>query len=303
MINKKGLLVVILGPTASGKTHVAIQLCKYYKSILISADSRQFYREMSIGTCRTKDTEASGTPVYFSGHLSVTDYYSAGRFEADALSFLNEKFHKYPVIFLAGGTGLYIDAVCKGIGDSPAIDMEIRKKILSWLEMHGENELLNQLKTKDPEFYEKVDKHNTMRIIRALEVIEQTGRPYSEVRRNKVKSRPFNILKIGLEIPRSVLYERINRRTECMMEEGLLEEVKKLAPFKNHVSLQTVGYTEIFEYLEGKTSRETAINEIKRNTRHYAKRQITWFKKDKEIHWFSPDRVEDMKKLIGLSIR
>ncbi len=299
MREKRGLLIVILGPTASGKTTIALQLAQFYKSILISADSRQFYKEMTIGTCRTKETETLGVPVYFSGQLSIKDYYSAGRFEADVLNFLNEMFPRYPVIFLAGGTGLYIDAVCSGIGDTPAIDMDIRKKILEWLELKGEEELLRQLKIKDPEYYEKVDKHNTMRVIRALEVIEQTGMRYSGLRKDMIKPRSFDILKIGLEVKRPVLYDRIDQRVDRMMEEGLLEEVIKLKSFQGHVALQTVGYSELLDYLEGNTNLETAVRLIKRNTRHYAKRQLTWFKRDSMIHWVSPDDVPVMKNLIN----
>lgn len=298
----KGLLVIILGPTATGKSSLAIELARHYNSVVISADSRQFYREMKTGTCRITREEAGGIPVFFSGQISIEEYYSAGRFESEVISFLSHEFKKRKVVIMAGGTGLYIDAVCNGIGDTPGIDLEVRQKVLDWYMNRGEAYLLDRLKELDPVYYQQVDRKNMKRVIRALEVIEQTGIAFSSIRKNKPVARPFSILKIGLELQRDELYDKINGRVDSMMEAGLLEEVRELAKHRNKVALQTVGYQELLDYLDHKVTLEESVRLIKRNTRHYAKRQLTWFKRDLSVHWFKPLEKEKMISLIDAGI-
>jgi tRNA dimethylallyltransferase len=288
-------LIVIMGPTASGKTDLTIDLARSFGSIVISADSRQFYREMRIGTSRPEESEMKGVIHFFMGHLRVTDYYSAGRFELDVISFLEERFRSDRIIFMTGGSGLYINAVCQGIDDTPEIDASLRKKIVDQFNNFGLSELLEKLRISDPEYYNKVDKNNPKRIMRAIEVIEQTGRPYSDFRKNQFKPRPFKIIKIGLELPRDILFDRINTRVDKMMKLGLVEEAMSLYPMRDQVALRTVGYEELFSYFDGKYDMEETIRLIKRNTRRYAKRQLTWFKKDLQIKWFSPEDYSDIR--------
>jgi tRNA dimethylallyltransferase len=302
MHDKDRLLVVILGPTASGKTELTIRLAETFGGVVISADSRQFYREMRIGTSRPTDQELKGVPHFFLGHLSITDYYSAGRFESEVLSFLRARFQNEKVVFMTGGSGLYIDAVCNGIDDTPSVDKAIRKKIQSMFETYGQDEILERLKSEDPVYFNQVDKKNPQRIIRALEVIEQTGKPYSLVRKKLTKKRPFAILKIGLDLSRQELFDRINSRVDSMMNSGLLEEVKKLITFRDQIAMRTVGYEELITYLDGKCDLNESVRLIKRNTRRYAKRQITWFKKDPDIHWFHPKEMEHIKQLIRINL-
>ena len=275
-------LVVITGPTAVGKTEFTIQQALKYNTSILSADSRQFYREMKIGTAFPSDEEISKVPHFFLGNKSIHDYYSVSKFEQDVLQILPELFKNNNIVILTGGSGLYIDAVCKGIDDIPDPDQNIRDEVIQLFENEGIEALRNRLKLLDPEFYEQVDLANHKRLMRAIEVSLQMGKPYSWFLTNSSKKRDFNILKYCLNRPREILYDRINSRVDNMISEGLLDEVKKLYPFKHLNALNTVGYKELFDFIEGKISLEDAIEDIKIHTRRYAKRQLTWFKRDGE---------------------
>lgn len=285
-------LIVILGPTAAGKTQAAIELAKTLDTEILSADSRQFYREMNIGTAKPSSKELAAVKHHFINSLSVTEEYNVGMFERDALKTLNDLFQNKDTVIMAGGSGLYINAVCNGFDEVPQADKEIRAKLTEMYKREGIQYLQNTLKNLDPEHYKKVDIKNPHRLIRAIEVCMTSGKPYSELRKGEKQKRDFTPIKIGLTMDRKKLYERINARVDSMMTEGLLEEVKALAPFraggKQLNSLLTVGYKELFEYLEGKTNLNQAVELIKQNTRNFAKRQMTWFRKDEEIKWFDP---------------
>mgnify|MGYP002708900546 CR=1 FL=1 len=280
----KPLLVVITGPTAVGKTELTLDLAQKLSTSVISADSRQFYKEMRIGTARPLESELKNVPHYFLGHLSVTDYYSVSRFEQDVLSLLPALFKKNPVVIMTGGSGLYIDAVCKGIDELPDPDPLVRERVINLYKTEGINSLRLQLKRLDPVYYEQTDIANHKRLIRALEVCIQTGKPISQLLKNQGKERDFDILKYCLTRPRPILFSRINERVDKMMEEGLLEETRSLLAYKGLNALNTVGYKELFEYLDGKNTLENAVCEIKTHTRRYAKRQMTWFKRTGDYH-------------------
>ena len=284
-MNKK-TLVVVLGATATGKTDVGIALAQKFGSEIVSSDSRQIYREMSIGTAKPSPEQLAAVPHHFIGIKSVTESYSAGRYEEDAVALLSELFAKHDVLFLVGGSGLYIDAVCQGMDAMPQTDPLLRGELMCRLENEGLFALTEELRRLDPVYYETVDRCNPQRVVRALEVCLQTGRPYSEVRKGVGKERPFDIVKIGIRMPREVLYDRINRRVDLMMREGLEEEARGLYDLREHNALQTVGYQELFDYFGGATSREQAVELIKRNSRRYAKRQQTWFGRDSRTAWF-----------------
>ncbi len=286
---EKKTLVVVLGPTASGKTDVAIRLAKYFNTEIISADSRQFYHEIPIGTAAPTAQQLAAVSHHFVGNLSLNDDYNVSRFEQEVMALLKDKFRMHDLVILTGGSGLYIDAVCKGIDQLPDPDLAIRKELQERWQKMGVSALQQQLQQLDPEFYEQVDKKNPKRLMRALEVCLQTGRKYSEMRQNTPQMRDFRILKIGLNLPREQLYDRINQRTDLMMESGWLEEAKSVSSFRHLNALNTVGYKELFAYFDGKLTLEEAIEKIKTNTRRYAKRQLTWFRKDKDIHWFPPE--------------
>lgn len=289
---KKKTLVVVLGPTAVGKTDVAIRLAKELHTEIISADSRQLYREIPIGTAAPAADQLEAVPHYFTGILSLHQDYNVSQYEKEVLALLRQKFREHDVMIMCGGSGLYIDAVCKGIDQFPDSDPILRKKLQEKWKQQGIKALQEQLKNLDPEYYALVDRQNHNRLMRAIEVCLQTGQKYSELRLNKPQKRDFNILKIGLQLPREILFENINRRTETMMENGWLEEAKKVLPFRKQNALNTVGYKELFAYLDGKLTLEEAVEKIKTNTRRYAKRQLTWFRKDREIRWFPPEDVE-----------
>ncbi|GMT45821.1 MAG: tRNA dimethylallyltransferase 1 [bacterium] len=289
---KKKTLVVVLGPTASGKTDVAIRLAKYFDTEIISADSRQFYREIPIGTAAPTAQQLSKVTHHLVGNLSLNDDYNVSRFEQDVMALLKEKFRVHDLLIMTGGSGLYIDAVCKGIDSLPDPDPLLRKTLQEKWQQQGIEVLQQQLQQLDAEYYEQVDRKNHKRLMRAIEVCLQTGQKYSELRLNKPQKRDFNILKIGLDLPREQLFARINRRTEIMLSNGWLEEARSALPFRHKNALNTVGYKELFAYLDGELTLEEAVDKIKTNTRRYAKRQLTWFKKDKEIHWFSPEDEE-----------
>jgi tRNA dimethylallyltransferase len=281
-------LIVIVGPTAVGKTSLAVELAKLYKTEIVSADSRQFYKEMNAGTAKPSASQMNEARHHLVNSLSIHDNYSAGRFETDALECILQIFTRSNFAILCGGSGLYVDIVCKGADVLPARNPEVREQLTALLNEKGIEVLQQKLLHLDPEFYAKIDLKNPHRLIRALEVCIETGRKYSELRTEKKSKRPFNIIKIGLEEDRSRIYERIDARVDEMIRNHLLDEVRLLVPFRHLNSLQTVGYSELFEFLDGKISLEDAVNRIRQHTRNYAKRQWTWFRKDAEINWFAP---------------
>jgi len=287
-------LITIVGPTAIGKTALAIDVAKVFNTAIVSADSRQFYREMSIGTAKPTEEELAAAPHFFIDSLSIQDSYSAGDFEKDALAKLDELFRHTNVVVMTGGSGLFVQSVCEGLDDLPKPHAGVRDRLNQLFSKEGIAFLQAELKEKDPVYYREVDIHNPQRIIRALEVFESTGKPFSYFRKEKRNQRPFNVVKIGLQMDRSLLYERINKRVDQMMRKGLLNEVSSLMAYRNLPPLLTVGYAELFDYLEGAYSLNEAIEKIKQHTRQFAKRQITWFKRDNDTHWFEPTQVEEM---------
>lgn len=298
----KRFLVVIVGPTAIGKTNISIQLATMFGSEIISADSRQFFKEMNIGTAKPNSEELFQVKHHFVNNLFISDKYSVGDFEKQSLKFLNTYFQTNQTAFLVGGSGLYINAVLNGFDAFPEVDENIREKLNEEYTEYGIEYLQDELSNCDPEYFLKIDKNNPQRLIRAIEVFRSTGIPFSSYRLKEEKSRPFEIIKIGLNIERAKLYERINQRVDLMIREGLLEEVKSLVSFKNTNALQTVGYKELFDFLDGICDFDEAVELIKRNTRRYAKRQLTWFNKDPEIKWFLNDQPEIIADYIRLKM-
>ena len=284
---KKPLLICVVGPTAIGKTSLAIQLAKAFSTEIISADSRQFYKEMSIGTAVPSKEELAAVTHHFIHNISIFENYSVGDFERDAIQLLNEIFRKNDVAIMVGGSGLYVDAVVNGLDNFPEISPEIRKQLKKELKENGIEILQKELQRVDPVYFEKVDIHNPHRLIRALEIYRATGKPYSSFLRKESSTRDFETILIGLTAERETIYERINLRVDKMLEDGLMDEAKSLYPHSEKNALQTVGYRELFEYFDGKISKEEAISEIKKNTRRFAKRQNTWFKKNESINWFN----------------
>ncbi len=291
-------LIILLGPTGVGKTDFSINLAERTGSEIISADSRQFYREMSIGTAVPDEGQLKKVRHHFIHFLSVNDYYSASLFERDVLNLLPGLFSKNNFVIMTGGSGMYIDAVCNGIDDIPDVDPMIREKYTSMYRETGIEGLRVALKILDPEHYSKVDLRNYKRIIRALEICETTGLPYSSFMKKEKREREFRIIKIGLNRNRPELYTRINKRVDEMIAAGLESEVRKLFPLRHLNALNTVGYKELFDYIEGKTSFVKAAELIKRNTRRYAKRQLTWWTKDEKIVWFSPEDKDNVFQYI-----
>ncbi len=282
---KKNKLIVVEGPTAVGKTVYAIDLAKRLQTEILSADSRQFYRELNIGVARPSPEELAEVKHHFVAHIGIADYYSVSRFEQDALGLLEKLFETHESVVMAGGSGLYVNAVCYGIDELPDPDEELREDIQKLYETRGIEALRAQLKILDPVFYDQIDLANHKRLRRALEVCLQTGRPYSELRTNTRKSRPFEIERIALNRDKEELNERINRRVDVMMQSGLLEEARGLYPFKHLNALNTVGYKELFAHFSGEISLEQAVIDIKTHTRRYAKRQLTWLRAQADIHW------------------
>ncbi|HEA28713.1 MAG TPA: tRNA (adenosine(37)-N6)-dimethylallyltransferase MiaA [Leeuwenhoekiella sp.] len=290
------LLVAIVGPTAIGKTALAIKLAQHYETEIISADSRQFYKEMEIGTAIPSKIELAQAPHHFIQHISIANKYSVGHFEEDALNRLKSIFEHQKIAIMAGGSGLYVDAVLHGLDNFPKTDPEIRKKLKAQLDEEGLQPLQELLKKKDMKHYNNIDLHNPQRILRALEICISTQKPYSSfLSKNRVK-RPFNSLKIGLFADREIIYDRINKRVDLMINEGLEEEARSLIDQKELNALNTVGYKELFAYFEGKLSKNEAISEIKKNTRRFAKRQLTWYRKDPAIRWF--DHNYNFKEIV-----
>ncbi|MEJ7693670.1 tRNA (adenosine(37)-N6)-dimethylallyltransferase MiaA [Daejeonella sp.] len=287
-------LIVIAGPTAIGKTKLAIQLAQYYKTEIISADSRQFYREMAIGTSKPSIEELNAAKHHFIDSLSITHNYSVGDYEREALSLTDELFTEHDVIVIVGGSGLFINAIINGFDDLPSSSKDVRDKLNNLFDTQGITCLQEKLKELDPAFYKEVDINNPHRLIRALEVYETTGKPFSGFRNKIKKKRTFDIVQIGLNTDRGKLYENINHRVDLMINAGLLNEVDGLKSFRHLNPLNTVGYSELFDYFDGNTTLEEAIEKIKQNTRRFAKRQLTWFNKSGDIKWFQPNELESI---------
>ncbi|QQX76667.1 MULTISPECIES: tRNA (adenosine(37)-N6)-dimethylallyltransferase MiaA [Aequorivita] len=284
---KKPLLICVVGATAIGKTSLAIKLANAFGAEIISADSRQVFKEMNIGTAVPSKEELKSATHHFIQNKSIFEDYSVGDFEREAITFLDHYFSKKNIAILVGGSGLYVDAVVKGLDDFPQVPSQIRLQLKSKLNNEGIEALQNELKKVDPLYFKKVDINNPHRLIRALEIYRATGKPYSTFINEKTPNRNFETLFIGLTAKRETIYERINQRVDKMIEDGLIEEAKALLPHKEKNALQTVGYRELFDYFEDKISLEESISEIKKNTRRFAKRQTTWFRKNEAIHWFN----------------
>lgn len=285
----KKSLIVLLGPTAVGKTELSLQLAERLGCPIISADSRQLYRDMVVATAAPTREQLARVPHYFIGTLALTDYYSAAQYEADALALIEQLFTRHDTLLLTGGSMMYIDAVCNGIDEIPTISDEVRRAVVTRYEEAGLDVLLEELLRLDPVFYERVDRRNPKRVIHAVEICRMTGQPYSSLRTETKKERPFDIVKIGLTRPRAELYERINSRVDAMMRDGLEAEARRLYPYRHLNALNTVGYKEMFAYFDGTYDLPTAVEKIKRNTRVYARKQMTWFRRDDTIVWFTPD--------------
>ncbi|WP_300725311.1 tRNA (adenosine(37)-N6)-dimethylallyltransferase MiaA [uncultured Bacteroides sp.] len=295
----KPTLIVLIGPTGIGKTDLSLSIAETFHTSIISADSRQLYADLKIGTAAPTPEQLARVPHFFVGTLKLTDYYSAAQYETEVLKKLNELFKLNPVVVLTGGSMMYVDAVCKGIDDIPTVDAETRKYMIERYEKEGLEPLCAELKLRDPEYYNIVDLKNPKRVVHALEICYMTGKPYTSFRKQTAKERPFHIIKIGLKREREELYDRINRRVDIMMEEGLLDEAKSVYPYRNLNSLNTVGYKELFKYLDGEWDLPFAIEKIKQNSRIYSRKQVTWFKRDQEITWFHPDRQQEIIEFIG----
>jgi tRNA dimethylallyltransferase len=296
-------LLVISGPTAIGKTALAIRLAQTLGSEIISADSRQFFREMSIGTAKPSEAELRAAPHHFINNLSISDEYDAGKFEAEALSLTHKLFKQQDVVIVCGGSGMYIDALCKGFDPLPEVDAVFREKLSALYRTEGISALQKLLLEKDPDYYERIDLQNPHRLIRALEITLSTGRPYSSFRKGIGKHRDFRILRFALNTERKMLYERIDHRVERMMKAGLEEEARKLLAHRNRNALQTVGYKELFEYFDKKIDLAQAIEQIKQNTRRFAKRQLTWFRKDPDTIWLEAADLDILPASIIRSLK
>ncbi len=291
-------LIIILGATGVGKTDLSIQLAQKYNSEIISCDSRQFYKELSIGTAVPNETQLKLVKHNFIQNISIFDYYNVSNFETDVLDFLNKYYKKHNIAIMTGGSMMFIDAICNGIDDMPNIDQEIRNFYSEKLKNNEIENLRFELKKNDPDFYATVDLKNGKRIIRALEVFAQTGKPFSSFRTKPQKNRDFKIIKIGLNINREDLYNKINKRVDLMLNNGLVDEARLFYPHKTLNALNTVGYKELFSHFDGTYSLEKAIELIKRNSRNYARRQMSWFNRDKKINWFNPQEITEISNFI-----
>ncbi|MDR1792119.1 MAG: tRNA (adenosine(37)-N6)-dimethylallyltransferase MiaA [Bacteroidales bacterium] len=296
MSDKK--LLVVAGPTAVGKTAFCVELAKKLNTVIINADSRQFYRQTKIGTATPTIEEMQNVPHYLLGHLSIEDYYNVSIYEQDVLQILKTIFAQNQYAILTGGSGLYIDTVCHGIDELPDIDLNLRQQIENEYITHGLVYLQNQLQMVDPQYFQLVDKQNVKRIMRALEICRQTGQTYTSLRKRQPVKRDFQIVKICLTMEREILYQKINQRTLDMVLAGFVEEARSLVPYKHLNALNTVGYKELFRYFEGEYDLPTAIEKIQTSTRRYAKRQMTWFKKDIDYQFFNPSQKEEIYKMI-----
>ena len=302
MSSKQPTLIVIVGPTGSGKTSLSISLARHYSAPIISTDSRQFYRGLPIGTAQPTTEELSLAEHHFIADREVDDDFNSGRYEHEALARLDELFKHHDIVVAVGGSGLYVQALCEGMDTLPEANEELRQSLKERLEREGLEPLFEELQRLDPNYAEVVDRHNPARVMRALEVCITSGKPYSEQRKGERQTRPFNIIKIGTDLPRDVLYERINLRVEMMLKDGLVAEAQAMLPKRYLNALQTVGYREMFDYFDGNSSLDEAVELIKRNSRRYAKRQLTWFRRDREIAWFSPHDIEGVISHIDTKI-
>ena len=287
-------LIVIIGPTAVGKTSTSIAIAKHFNTEIVSADSRQIFKELTIGTATPTADELSAAKHHFIKTQSVLDYYSASIYEQQAIQKIQELHKTHDQVVLTGGSMMYIDAVCNGIDDIPNVDPEIRQQVIADFESKGLEFIQEELQKVDPEYFEKIDQMNAKRLLHALEVYKTTGKPFSSFHTNQIKDRGFNIVKIGLNLDRGHLYDRINQRVNLMIQEGLVEEAQSVYAHRNLNSLNTVGYKELFSYFDGTITLEKAIELIKRNSRRYAKKQLTWFRKDEAIQWFEPSDVDEI---------
>lgn len=285
-------LIVLIGPTGVGKTELSLRIAEHFHTHIVSSDSRQLYADLKIGTAAPTPQQLQRVPHHFVGTLQLTDYYSAAQYESEALAVLDDLFKQQDVVLLTGGSMMYVDAICKGIDDIPTVDADTRQLMLQRYEEEGLERMCAELKLLDPEYYKIVDLKNPKRVIHALEICYMTGKTYTSFRTQQKKERPFRIIKIGLTRDRAELYQRINRRVDQMIEEGLVEEAKAVYPYRHLNSLNTVGYKEIFKYLDGEWELSFAIEKIKQNSRIYSRKQMTWFKRDKDILWFHPDEEE-----------
>lgn len=295
-------LILILGPTGVGKTELSLRVAEHFRSPILSSDSRQLYKDLPIGTAAPTPEQLQRVPHHLVGTLSLSDYYSASRFEEEALTLLEELFRTTPAVVMTGGSMMYIDAICKGIDEMPTVAPDIRQAIYDQFEREGLAPFLTELQTADPLHYAEVDRNNYKRVLHAVEICRQTGRPYSDFRTHTVKQRPFRILKIGLNRDRELLCDRINQRVDQMMADGLQEEARRVYPYRHFNALNTVGYKELFRYFDGEWNLETAIEKIKRNTRVYARKQMTWFKRDPDIRWFHPEEENEILAYIHSEI-
>lgn len=287
-----------MGPTAVGKTALSIQLAKHFHTEIVSADSRQIFRELEIGTAKPSKEELKEVPHHFINTNSIFDKYDAGQYGREALELVNGLFQKYDTLVLVGGSGLYVKALLEGFDDMPDADENLRSEIASNYKSNGLEWLQTEMQNADPDFFETVDQQNPQRLMRALELVKTSGKKINELRAKKKINLGFHVIKIGLELPREELYDRINLRMDQMIEQGLFEEAEQFHQHKDLNALQTVGYREIFDFLEGKYDKEEAIRLLKQNSRHYAKRQLTWFKRDESVHWFHPRETEKIIQLL-----
>ncbi|MGL5637023.1 MAG: tRNA (adenosine(37)-N6)-dimethylallyltransferase MiaA [Bacteroidales bacterium] len=295
-------LIVLIGPTGVGKTDLSIKIAQRYQTSIISSDSRQLYKDLVIGTAAPTEKELNAATHYFIGTLGLNDYYSAARFEEDVMALLPKLFQENPIQLMTGGSMMYIDALCNGIDDLPTVDPQLRDQLMQKYGCEGLDSLCAELKLLDPVYYEQVDLKNPKRVLHALEICYMTGKPYSSLRTNTKKERPFRIIKIGLTRERQELYDRINRRVDLMMEQGLLKEAYGVYPYRQNNSLNTVGYKELFTYFDGDCTLDFAVDKIKQNSRVYSKKQMTWFKRDKDMVWFHPDAETEIFEFIDKQI-
>lgn len=295
-------LVVLLGPTAVGKTELSLSLAERLGCPIINCDSRQLFADLKIGTAAPTEAQMQRVPHYFVGTMRLDDYYSAARYETDVMKLTATLFQQHDTLLLSGGCMMYIDAVCQGIDDIPTISEEIRTQVKTELKEKGLESLMDELRQLDPEYSTIVDPQNTRRVVHAIEVCRMTGQTYTSYRVRAHKERPFRILKIGLNRPREELFGRINKRVDQMMEDGMMEEVKKLIAFRHCNALNTVGYKELLHVIDGEWPLEMAVERIKKNTRVYAKKQLTWFRRDESIRWFHPDDKEHIESYLNLTL-
>lgn len=295
-------LFVIVGPTGVGKTSLCLKVAEHLNTVIINADSRQVFKEIPVGTAAPTKDERKSIRHFFVGNLHINEYYNASKYEQDVLKLLNILFKYKDNVIMSGGSMMYVDAVCKGIDDIPSVDDNIRKTLQERFDKEGLSGISKELALLDPDYYAIVDKNNHKRIIHALEICLSTGKPYSSFRKNITKERPFRIIKIGLNMDRQKLYERIDLRVEQMIHDGLIQEALNVYEYKDLNALNTVGYKETFEYLDGLCTLDNAIFRIKSNTHKYCRKQLTWFRRDPNIHWFSPDNIEEIINYINTFI-